>query len=175
MAVFHKNRLAGYLDSSLSRWLLAAQNKLDGAILTFWSKTSQTNLVYKMYRANRKIKVDQQGEADNGLTGGLKISFEISEEGYLIEVSGNNYISLTPADIQTINMELDETIKHEVVSMLEKVQKEYKSDVLGFDKAVHRRYPELWKEIQDDWDKIFPEVPVEVIVHSNIRNTGALR
>jgi spore germination protein KC len=52
--------------------------------------------------------------------------------------------------------------------------KELNSDIFGFGDAVHQRYRDEWKELEANWDEIFPDIEVEVTVESKLRRSGRI-
>jgi spore germination protein KC len=57
---------------------------------------------------------------------------------------------------------------------VEKIQKEFKTDVLGLGLTLKQRHPSVWRLYEGKWDEVFPEVEVEVAVGSRIVSTGVL-
>ena len=49
---------------------------------------------------------------------------------------------------------------------------ETNSDVLGLGNLIYRKKPRVWEEIEDDWDDIFPELEVDIIVEVEQKRTG---
>ncbi len=41
---------------------------------------------------------------------------------------------------------------------------EWAADIFGFGEAIHRKYPELWEKIKDDWNSEFVNLPVNITV-----------
>jgi spore germination protein KC len=46
--------------------------------------------------------------------------------------------------------------------LIEKVQSEYRSDIVGLGKTVFRKNPSQWKKLKNDWEKEFQEANVSV-------------
>ena len=65
-----------------------------------------------------------------------------------------------------------EQIKRGVESAFVKVQKEYKSDIFGFGLVFHRKYPEEWRKINEEWNEIFSEADIQVEVETKAIRTG---
>lgn len=55
---------------------------------------------------------------------------------------------------------------------LDKGQKEFKQDNFSIGVAVHQKYPEVWKEIADDWHNIFSEITYSINVKTEIAKIG---
>lgn len=63
-------------------------------------------------------------------------------------------------------------VKRDVKAALKKTQQVYKVDIFGLGEAVHRKYPNEWKELKSEWSDSFPEVQVDIQVKSVINHTG---
>jgi spore germination protein KC len=52
------------------------------------------------------------------------------------------------------------------------VQKELRTDIYGFGSEFHRRFPRWWREAEERWDDLFPELPVEIKVEVALVSSG---
>jgi spore germination protein KC len=55
---------------------------------------------------------------------------------------------------------------------VEKTQKEFGSDILGFGQMVRRQEPEIWRRYSQDWDAHLQELAIDVEVKCRIVLTG---
>ena len=73
---------------------------------------------------------------------------------------------------------LEESSSKEVEKIISKTldrgQKEFKQDNFSIGQGIHKKDPELWKEISGDWETIFPEMTYSVNVETNITKIGIL-
>lgn len=59
--------------------------------------------------------------------------------------------------------------------VMEKAQNEFEIDNFAIRKLVYIKYPEVWKEVSDDWDKdIFPNISYSINVETNMVKTGLI-
>lgn len=63
-------------------------------------------------------------------------------------------------------------MKRLVKHTLQKIQKEYKTDVAGFNTRLKIEYPEVWKKVEKDWDKVFSKTPIKYNVKLTIEDYG---
>ncbi|GAB6085619.1 Ger(x)C family spore germination protein [Alkaliphilus crotonatoxidans] len=82
---------------------------------------------------------------------------------------------LDPRFIEEIQKEAGNTIKIMLDHTISQLQSELQADVIGFDDYIRKHYPKLWREIEKDWDTIFPNLQVEVNVDLKIRRVGLSR
>jgi len=58
---------------------------------------------------------------------------------------------------------------------LEKIQKEYSSDIYGFGQYVHKYHPQYWKNAKESWDDIFSNLPADIQVDAKVLGTGVVK
>ena len=79
---------------------------------------------------------------------------------------------LDPAFLTGIQNHASKIIKESIEATVEKLQKDFNADVMGFDRYLEKYKPKVWKEIKGEWDEIFPNLTVEVNVETKIRRIG---
>nr|WP_268795982.1 Ger(x)C family spore germination C-terminal domain-containing protein [Paenibacillus sp. Soil787] len=62
---------------------------------------------------------------------------------------------------------LNQSINNQTNKMITKVQKQYGTDIFGFSKGIHEKYPQKWKSMKKNWETEFAHA--EIIVHSNLK------
>ncbi|MGB9812610.1 MAG: Ger(x)C family spore germination protein [Thermovenabulum sp.] len=58
-------------------------------------------------------------------------------------------------------------IKKQIEAGLNRVQKDYKVDVIGVGEYLYKRKPKIWEKYEKDWEEIFPDV--EIIVNPKVK------
>lgn len=107
---------------------------------------------------NIKILVEIEGEADIKQT-----YFESKEDLLKVEV------------IKEIEDLFSEQMEDEIEEMINKIQKEFRVDILGIDRYLRQRHYKLWKQVEGDWSEIFPNIDIEVKMDTKIRRIGLVR
>jgi spore germination protein KC len=46
------------------------------------------------------------------------------------------------------------------------------ADIFGIGREIHRRFPKEWKRIKADWDDIYRDLEVQIMVENKIVITG---
>lgn len=59
-----------------------------------------------------------------------------------------------------------------VRNVVEKMQKEYKVDVVGFGNRLRIKQPRAWMRVKDNRDQTFIEVPINYDVKLTIKDYG---
>ncbi|WP_169717696.1 Spore germination protein B3 [Sporomusa silvacetica DSM 10669] len=163
-AVFLKDRLVGFLNGEETRGYNWVIGKVHSGIVV--SPTPNTN-------GTSSVEIlTAQSKNDVEITGNdIKIKVKITMTGMLDEETAKVEIT-DHAVIAMLEQATSQSIKQEVEHTLLKVQTEYKSDIFGFGQLVHRKYPQEWKNMQDNWDDLFSHATIEVETQAKITKTG---
>jgi len=104
-----------------------------------------------------------------------KISFHVNIEsdGRLIE---EWLVENEPIDKELISMAVqasENEVNRLVKIGLNKIQKDYKTDVVGFGTRLSIEHPKQWQRVKDDWDDEFSRTPISYSIKLTITDTGA--
>lgn len=95
----------------------------------------------------------------------------IAIEGDIVQ--NETQLNLLNEDVlMKIQGEFEAALKKRVGQTVEKLQKDFKTDVIDFGRKFHQHYPKEWKKVQDHWEEKFPEVEVHITVNAKIRRPG---
>lgn len=166
-AVFSGDKLVGFLNPYETRGYLWVVGEVKGGILVVPHEEDLEKLVsLEILRTQSKMDVEV---VDNQIL--LKV--EIKEEGNI----GGQQSPLDETDAAGVNYLQEEKKKliiHEITEVFDIAQNQFKVDFFGFGELVHKKYPKLWQEIEEDWDDIFTKSPVEIQVETKIRGAGQI-
>ncbi|MTK11554.1 MAG: Ger(x)C family spore germination protein [Clostridiaceae bacterium] len=165
--VFKKDKLVGWLNMNETRGLLWITNEIGkGVLLSGYPGTASENISEQIVRS--KVKINPKM-----INGKIMISLDIWEEGEIRENDKGVDIN-SPESIKALEDGFAAEIKKEVKESLQKIQKEYKTDIVGFGSKIHKKFPSEWKNIEPKWDEVFPEIEVEVNVEVKLSSTGKI-
>lgn len=105
------------------------------------------------------------------IDGNLHLFIDVKFRGILREVTQGLDIS-QPGVLKEMENSCVKVAKSYIEKALEKGMKEFESDTFGIGQLVHRQYPDLWKEIEDNWEEIFPNLDYTINVTACINDTG---
>lgn len=172
LGVFHQDKLVGFLDSDRSKWVQAFQNKFQNTIITIPSSTLGS-ITERVVDVKRKFYVEQTADGDDW-SERLKIKVEFFTRNNILQIDKASSDKIDDNTAESLARETENYIKNEIEETVRQVQTEYQSDILEVGKAVHRQLPNVWHEIAGEWDSIFPDVQIEIEVHSAIQRSGML-
>lgn len=163
-AIFKNYALVGYIGELENRALALMRGIANRAQID--SVYNGTTLTYSMTGCISKNKLIKED-------GNIKFKIDIETEGTLQEYIIQDK-KPTDGTVELIEMEkaIEDTLKSNIDETLELLQKKYKADAIGIGEYIMKFHPKVWKEIQKDWDDIFPELDIEVVVDAKIRRRG---
>lgn len=161
-AVFKKDKLVGFLDGEETRGYNWVTGNVKTAVLIPRVTGSEQRTAVEIFPAESKLDVEMGGS--------VKIKVKVDVPATVIEETGDLAVN-DPAVVAMLEASTAEVIKREIGRALKKAQ-EYRSDVFGFGQVVHRKYPEEWKNIGDEWDELFAGAENEVTVEVTLMRTG---
>lgn len=165
MAVFKKDKLVGWLNEEEGKGYSYIQNKVKNTLIAFPCEKGGHAGVEIM-----RTKTDIKGKVEKGRP---KIDVEIGLEGNVADVECDMDIS-NAKSIYEFETKVEQDIQKTIHASLDKAQKEFKTDIFGFGKVMHREEPKAWKELKKDWEKEYVDLPVAVKVEAKIRRTGTI-
>ena len=166
LAIFNEDKLVGYMDEYDSKSFNYLNDKIKSTIEII-SCPSDGELTTEITQSNTKTKgIVKDGKPI------INVSIDIVQN--VAEVKCD--IDLTELKtIDWINRQTEEHIKKNLDKVLNTLQENYRADILGFGEAIHRTDPKLWKDINNDWEEIYPGVEVNVKVNANTQGLGTLQ
>ncbi|MFW6269560.1 MAG: Ger(x)C family spore germination protein [Bacillota bacterium] len=103
----------------------------------------------------------------------LKIKIEINTRGFIHEEMPRDYDIMEQENIDNLNKRFATVVNNEILNTLKK-SRQYQADVFGLAQAVDNKYPDKFKQIKNEWDDIYLNIPVEINVKATIKRTGML-
>lgn len=169
-AVFKKDRFIGYADE----YAVAGSKMMFGteksAVITIDSpKTPGHQIVFELFRHDTTLTP----HVENGV---IYFTNEISMYGNIGEIQGdiNENDAMDPEYIRTLEVAFAEEIKRNIYYAEKVLKKEMKVDALGrIAGKLKAHKPETWEQVKDQWDELYPDIPLYVSVSVSIRNIGS--
>jgi spore germination protein KC len=165
--IFNKDdglKLVGFLnveETSYANWFTGRQS---GFTVTSFVTQGNGYVSLKLQSLGQRIRVKM---VDNQ----LQIDLRLIGKGVIIENNAN--LDPTKAkDLQIIQDALNQTAQKSIQQLIEKAQKQYKTDIFGFGEIVHQQYPNQWKTLNQNWNETFPQLHVSVQVELQSKDMG---
>ncbi|MGI1658673.1 MAG: Ger(x)C family spore germination protein [Desulfitobacterium sp.] len=169
-AVFKGDKFIGWLDGKEARSYLWAMDEVKGGIITYIpdENSFEDRISFEIIRTKAKVKPILEED------GTLRVVVEVEAQCNIGEVMNHGEITSTD-EFQELKQILTQCVINETKVIVDKSQKELKSDILAFGLAVKRNYPQYWNEHKTEWETIFPELDVEILAHAQVNTRGSIR
>lgn len=166
-AVFNGDKLIGWLDKKETRGLLWILGQVKSGVLLVKSPGDEKKYAgLEIIRASSKVKAKV---IDNRLV----IHVKVTETGNLSEQLSEVQLT-TPERFKQLEEKQTAMINDEITAAIVKAQQDLGVDIFKFGEAVHREFPQEWKELKTRWDEEFPNIDINVEVDASIRNVGMI-
>lgn len=166
-AIFKKDKLIGWLNSIETRGLLFIQDEVKSGVINVPNPLDK----------NKKVAIEiarSSGKIDAKVKDGeLVFLIQVKVVGNIADQQGNGDLT-TQEILKKLEEEAEKVIEKEIWDVVKIAQKKYKSDFIGFSGVVYRKYLDYWKQVQDNWEDVFSNTPVEINVKVNIKRTGII-
>jgi spore germination protein KC len=167
VAVFDKDKLVGYLNSSETLPFLLATGKSQGGIITTDKINNKDKVSLEISKASSKYSFTYNKDK-------LKFNIKMELKVYL----GEDMVQtekLTEKQIDEISKQASIQINKEVKIVINKIQKEFNTDILGFGQYIYRHNPGLYTKLEKDWKKLFKDIDIQVDSKIEIVNTAFMQ
>jgi len=167
-AVFKKDKLVGWLNGDETQALLLLASKPFDGILTLQENqfNDNTPIAVQIYKNKTKITpVFENGKLVMQIR--LMPDVAIGEVGSAVDYTNE-------ANLKILQTAAEDKLKIQSKATTIKLQKDYKTDILGFGCIIKREMPDLWRKISPEWDQIYSNMEVQLSADVHIRNTGTV-
>lgn len=120
-------------------------------------------------RAVARIEVEEVG-------GRPRIKIRSHVDGAIREKAGGRLNLGSLGQVQALEHAIACSIEQDVMRLVHKTQKDG-SDIFGFGEQIRARMFSYWKgnvQTKQDWEKLYPTLPVQVEATVNIRRVGTV-
>lgn len=166
-AVFNKDKLVGYLNSSETRGFnMIMGNTKTSAVRVPSNKNENkyTSIEIKKVKSHIKPQV---------LDGKISFIINIKVQGNIFEVADNTDVSELE-EFYKLDNKFKKAIEYDVNKAIAKIQKDLKTDILGFGSTLYKNYPKEWKKTKEQWNTAFVNIPYTVNVETSLKRTGLI-
>lgn len=169
-AILKGDSLAGFIGLDDVKNYLFVRNKIEGGLLTvnLSEKSSKLNPDVTLEISKNKTKITPI--LSNGK---LSIDIQVKTEVGIGEFDTNMDI-MNKTTLEKIKFASEKSLEKDITRTIKKVQEDFGLDIFGFGNTVKEKMPNIWKEIEKDWDEIFMELKVNVKVDIHISGSSHL-
>ncbi|MFY0758786.1 Ger(x)C family spore germination protein [Metabacillus dongyingensis] len=163
LAVFQKGYLVNWLDGQKAKSIQMLRNEMKNSNISISCPKKEGNVSIQIRRIKRNTNVVYE-------KGHVKIKVELVGAGTLNEMLCD--IEFNKQEVlNQLEKKLNHKIKKDVLEGIHFAQNE-KSDIFGFGEMLHRKNPNKWKKVENNWNEHFAAADVEIKVKMNIFGLG---
>jgi spore germination protein KC len=169
-AVFKKDKLIGFLDGEDTKYFLFVINKVKAGSLIQKESTEgpKVNVTLEILPETTKTKI-KPVYSDGKLSMELDVSITVA----IAEIGGSeNYIS--EPGLSKLKKDAEKSLENNIKRVVKKVQNDYDSDIFGFGSIIKDDMPDVWREIENDWEEIYKDLDISVNSDIEIINSALL-
>ena len=158
-AVIKNGNYAGELtprEMRTLRWMNKITGKELESIISFPLHKDKDK---KEYTTAAQLQITGRRQKVEIVNGIPHISIELESDATIME-TGTDLDLTDPATEEKIKQAMNHFIQRNVQHLLNKMQKEKRTDVFSFYKLVHQQQKEYWYEHEKEWGQIYPQIPV---------------
>ncbi|NUU62003.1 Ger(x)C family spore germination protein [Paenibacillus agri] len=166
-AVFHKDQLIGWLNETETRGAMWLKNRMKDAVTT-----AEVPVEKGGGRISAQVHTASTKYHTLAGTKGITITVDPYAEVSIFENTSKLDMS-SPKDLEYVRTLVTEDVKARIELVCREAQLGYKKDILGFGHIIYRQHPKQWnKSYAKEWEKLFPEVPINITPHITITQVG---
>jgi Ger(x)C family germination protein len=164
MAIFKDDRLVGILSIKESRMLAWLLNKHKGSMIVFPFEPDESVSLEVSEASSRIVPYISNGE----------FYFKIICRGkaYLREMKN---MKMDPESMKKIEQNAKSFLINQLNELIDKSQKEFNTDFIGFSKAIHNEAPQKWFAVEKKWDEMYPAIKYEIDFKVDLINVGMIK
>lgn len=164
-AYFSTDKLVGFFDPIETMKYLFVKDQIDHGVLIIDMQEKDSKDKVTLEISNNKTKIDIKIENQE-----IFFTVNINTFAGIHEIDdGINYTNKSGRNL--LKKKTEDFMVKEIGDFIKSVQ-ENSVDVFGFGNLLSKKYPDLWKTIEDDWDNIFKELNIDVVSNVKITNSG---
>lgn len=164
--VFKKDKLVGYLNMNETRGMQWIKGKVKDGTITAYSRDGN-KITFFLLTATSKIKPVIENDS-------ITMQINIKSESNILEMPGKLDPMKNPKIMDDLAKLQSKAIEKEAKLAINAAQEKFDADIFDFGGSIHRDYSKTWKNIENNWNDIFPHIKVEVNVSTTLKSPGLI-
>lgn len=168
VAVFKNDKMLGWLSPEEARGLAWLRNEAKSTVITVMVPGNENKSI--------SVEVDKiKAKIETAVNDGIpSVTIKLSGDVDIVEEDIATNLSIDELK-RLVEKLVEDQIAADIRLMLGKVQKEYNSDVVGFGATMRAQHYKEWVEIRNQWQSIFPGIPVNILVDIKAKTSTTLQ
>ncbi|MGI6239994.1 MAG: Ger(x)C family spore germination protein [Christensenellales bacterium] len=164
IGLFMKETLVGFISPEDSQYFLFATDRAHGGMLPMAiGGDGLMNYTFEIGDSDADIQIHNK-------EGALSFELNITADLYLLQVP-EGFDIMKRELILELERAAGANLAGSISRVISDVQKQYQTDVFGFGEVIYKKRLQLWRNVEDMWMDLFPEIPIDVHCTLTFRNT----
>mgnify|MGYP000848859779 CR=1 FL=1 len=165
-AVIKDFRLVGWLDEEEIQGVNFFLGKIKGGDIVVEDPRGNGTVTFIILREKSKLS--------------FKAGESIPEFSLNVYLAGNiasttHGIVLKPEDTEKIQDIVSKEVTTQILKGVKKLRETYRVDLLKLGDYLYKHEPKLWDKYEKNWEDVFPDVKIDINVHTTVKNIGVIR
>ncbi|HWS43463.1 MAG TPA: Ger(x)C family spore germination protein [Pseudoflavonifractor sp.] len=169
IALFHGDRLQGFLSVRQAKSYLFLIDKLEGGVLSFPVRSEGREDTVSMEIQSSKTRTNVEVQS-----GQLSVDVSVRLKLNLTEVKSLLSLSDT-GQRESLERLIEDFVQASITEFFAEIQTRYKTDVLGLGRLLYQKDPDRWRSLESQWDELFQKARLSVRVKADILTAGVLK
>jgi spore germination protein KC len=165
-AVYKSSKLVGYLSEPEVRMLQCWKGRCERIKITAQAQPMEEGYKGTIGYDIHKASVQVNTSVHNG-----KPEVSVKFKAYGVVSENDTKLDLSK-NMGLVDRMMTDEVHRMVSKLVHHVQKELNSDILGIGRKLHTQHPSLWKQLENDWENIFPDIPIAIEVDVKVDRIG---
>ncbi|MFF2089173.1 Ger(x)C family spore germination protein [Paenibacillus sp. NPDC058174] len=161
--IFEKDRLAGKLSPKQTKAYMRASNQMSGSLEKIPCDSGK-EISFENINNNSKMHVTLDSEHKP------QVAFNITADLTITDLPCQEF-DITPSMIHAWEDQLNEKIAEDIRKFIRYTQKRH-TDLLGVGEWIHRKHPQLWRSMKDNWPEQYSGIKPKIEVHTRIDHSN---
>ncbi|MCB2294711.1 Ger(x)C family spore germination protein [Clostridium algoriphilum] len=164
-AIFKSDKLVGYLDGKETLYTNFINNNIKEGVINFQNLSgSDTGITLELHESKTKLTPSYRNET-------ASLLIDIYPVVTIEEITGSKDF-INAENLKILQSEVEKTMANEMQFLINKLQKNYDSDILGFHEIFAKEKPKVYESFKKNRKNIFSNIKTRVNVHLIIKGTG---
>lgn len=167
-AIIKNDKLLGFLNGDETKSLNFIRNKVKGGVLTEEMQTDNGPVSVSLEIFDSKTKVATVADGRE-----IEINLDIDTTVAIDEIGGTES-SIDEKKLIELEQSAENTMREQIQALIRKTQSEYGADIFGFGEKLREDKAQVWKSVENNWEKVFKDLKVNVEMSVHIKNSAML-
>ena len=162
--LFKDYKFVGYIDGEDNANIALLNNEINNSMVDIEYNDAHLSILLTGFSTKKKLIKDQDI---------LKIQYDIKVNGQIEQYILHEFDDINSLEtMEDMEDNLNREIKANILVTVDKLQNEHNADALGILEHIYKFHPKVYRQVEEDWDGIFPHIDIEVNVDTKIRRRG---